>query len=399
MNKKLNNLLEYVKANNDYYKKIMNQYDNTDQFIEEFRLTKDDVIDNRMQMFSNIYSGTMYSTMQVNTTSGTSGKTLKVYWAPDDLARSNMCIWRLRKKYYDISPNDMYCSLHTTSYYGARVNKIQKIIPAGNNVSFCKLLHDESSLNEYYEAMCKYRPAWLMVQPGFMSLFVEFMRRKNYKPIESIRYIEFTGELLTEVVRGNVEDYFKCRTANMYGCMETNTIAYECPCGSMHILTDNVFVKTDYDNIYVTSLQNYAFPLINYEVGDKVRLIYEYECQCGIKGPIIKEIYGRSSRQIDLPNGHELNEATISYCLDRAEAVLGIGVKQYSAKYREPILTVFIVADNKNNEWKSSYINLVKDMISGLCGISSIKFQFVDQIEKINSAKFNSKYSILEVEE
>ena len=63
---------------------------------------------------------------------------------------------------------------------------------------------------------------------------------EKYGIWNNLRYIEFTGEYLELPLRHRVEAVFGCRTANQYGTKEVNSIAYKCPEGNLHVMSDNV---------------------------------------------------------------------------------------------------------------------------------------------------------------
>lgn len=400
MTDKLYCLLETAVKESLFYKQECERYANIQEFYSSYKLHKKDIVENMYDIISKKIDGNLYKTMQVNTTSGTSGVPLKTLWHPDDLMRSNLSIWRLRKKFHNILPSDCHCSLHTVSYLGERINKIEKTIISQNSISFCKLCQDEESMCEYYNVMRIYKPTWLLFQPSFAINFVEFCLRKKLPPISSVKYIEFTGELLTSAIRSRVASFFDCETANMYGCMEVNSIAYECPCGNMHVLEDNVAIEVDSEkNIFVTSLNNFAFPLIKYEVGDKVDGISVCECPCGIKGTTIASILGRASKEIVLKNGQHLNEAMLAYAVERAEAVIGIRLKTYSAIYDKEQLIIRIICESNSVQWKSLFCDSVLKTVYELCGLSNISFEFSEELNTWSKLGKSGKYSILEVKE
>ena len=56
--------------------------------------------------------------------------------------------------------------------------------------------------------------------------------------VEELNSERFTGE-----TKWKIKDFFQCPAASQYGCYEANSIAYECPCGNLHVMTDNVYVE------------------------------------------------------------------------------------------------------------------------------------------------------------
>ena len=74
-----------------------------------------------------------------------------------------------------------------------------------------------------------------------------------------------------------LEDVFKCRIADVYGSRELAEIAYQCPEGGRHVCEprhvetvagDQVARTGELGEIVVTSLNQFAMPLIRYRTGD-----------------------------------------------------------------------------------------------------------------------------------
>ena len=49
--------------------------------------------------------------------------------------------------------------------------------------------------------------------------------------------------MLLESTRRKLEEAFKCKISNQYGCYEANSIAYECPHNKLHCMEDNIYVE------------------------------------------------------------------------------------------------------------------------------------------------------------
>lgn len=399
MDDKIIKILDYAKDHSSFYRDKLSGINDYQSFITNFKLTKNEIRDNYGKLLSDEYQDNMYKLLKISVTSGTSGAPLSIYWSINDQLRSNMCIWRLRKKYYDIEPDDIYCSTFNYSYSDSRVSKVEKVRVEGNNIMFCKMFQDENSLKLYYETMIKYSPKWLMIQPSFAVKLIDYLKFKKLPPIDSIQYVEFTGECLTQTARKIVESFFLCKTANLYGCMETNVIAYECPHGKMHILSDNVAVDVDENNkAYITSLQNHAFPLIKYDIGDIIEKASDYTCECGFKGEIIENILGRTTNQIQIEEGININEGAIAYCVDRAETIVGIGIKQYKAKYKNKVLTICINCVQTNSSWIEKFIAETNNNFYNIYGKLNIVYEISNNPIVYESSDNGRKFSLLEVE-
>ena len=136
--------------------------------------------------------------VQIRRTSGSTGRYLRVYWDRRDDLRSLLPLWKLRKAWYGIYPNDKLVSYYSTLYNG------NKIVPANGTVShsmgqeltFCKTGLTDARLLEDYRQIEAYNPAWLRLQPSIAFLLAKTAIENHFKPWANLKYIELTGEML-----------------------------------------------------------------------------------------------------------------------------------------------------------------------------------------------------------
>ena len=235
-------------------------------------------------------------------TSGTSGRFSEVYWHPKEMRRSLLSLWLLRKKYYGISARNRMCYFYQAGEGDAL------FFEQGNSLAVARTCLYGVRLQEVYSKILSYNPEWMICQPSIALVLCD-CAEKFGKP-SALRYIEFTGEYLEPSVRRKTEQIFQCQTANQYGTKEVNSIAFECPCGRMHVMSDNVYAeviphswKQDIHYICVTSLQNFAMPLIRYQLEDRGEIHRDVSCPCGVFGNVIELYGGRSNDMVMMQNG------------------------------------------------------------------------------------------------
>ncbi len=301
-------------------------------------LRKKDIYESTLRMIPEKWYGEFVEHKLVkNTTSGTTGLCLDIYWAQSDLNKSLLGLWYRRKKYYNISPSDKCCTFYSNMRQGYEE---PKQIEIGNCISFSKSNLDNQRICEIYNKLVEFQPRYMIVEPSIALLLCEYIKKNNLKKIESIKYIELTGEYLFDNVRKEIENGFGCSIANQYGAYEVNSIAYECPEGNMHCMKENVYVEILNENdvvlgddiegeIYVTSLTNTVMPFIRYKIGDKGKLCSNHDCKCGNSSPILRVTNGRCNDFIVCEDGSKIHSSIFVKAVENTNKVLNKPIVQY----------------------------------------------------------------------
>ena len=114
------------------------------------------------------------------------------------------------------------------------------------------------------------------------------------------------GEPLTAEVRSKAQRAFGARVFDRYGVQELGHIAAECPdCGQYHVSAESMLVEVLRDDgtpaspgttgkLVVTSLYNFAMPLIRYETGDSAEVGVAGACLRSL--PVLRRILGHPRR-------------------------------------------------------------------------------------------------------
>lgn len=195
-----------------------------------------------------------------------------------------------------------------------------------------------------------------------------------------IKYIEFSGEVLTDEVRRLAKNTFKCNIANQYGTNEVNSIAYECPYGNMHIMNSNVFVEIMDDdgnkindsedeingvsgNVVVTSRHSNAMPFIRYNLGD-IASIKISNCECGNCNKILHLHSGRQSEYMLFENNVKVSSYILIGLFDSINYILDGAIKQYYVEQKSYIdFYIYICKDEEieDEQIKSCFMDLINE--------------------------------------
>lgn len=301
------------------------------EFSEIPIVKKNDIYESTIRMISEKYYDEFVQHKLVKySTSGSTGLCLDVFWSQLDINKSLSRLWYLRKKYYGISPEDKCC----TFYSNMKINNYEpQYIEYDNLLSFSKSNLDNKRFNDMYNLMYKFQPKYMIIEPNIALLFCKYIKKNNLERISSLKYIEFTGEYLSNEIKTKINNEFACVSSNQYGAYEVNSIAYECPEGNMHCMQQNVYVEILDDNgkqacdnhegnIYVTSLTNSAMPFIRYKIGDKGKFSKKIKCKCGNLSPIIEITKGRCNDVILCKDGSEIHSSVFVKAIENTNELL-----------------------------------------------------------------------------
>lgn len=340
---KIEKLFKYVSEHNNFYKNIINEYGITDftNITQYPVITRSQLQDNRYSMFSDGYKSKYFSQQLLRqSSSGSSGVPVNVYWDYNDWYISNMALWRMRYKWYGISPKDK-CIKFTLSALNHNNNgDIVHYINPENVLSInMSLIQDDRGWEKIVNLINDFNPDWLQIQPCVLNKLVQIYENISASIPSNLKYIESIGELLFSDIRKKTENLYKIPVANMYGSEEMNGIAIECPYHQMHIIEDNVFVEVKSEGGIVahgegeailTNLNNKAMPLIRYNQGDIIVIDKNLSfCSCGCKSPIVKIIFGRSNEHIVLSNNIVINPFMLSEIIMEVNNMFKDIIKMY----------------------------------------------------------------------
>lgn len=228
-------------------------------------------------------------------TSGTSGEILT--FQRDELWDSfnRAAIWR-GGSWYGVNPWDF--RLYFWGYNSDWKKKIKlRVLDALVN-RFRIFDYDPESMKKLKSKLKRVKAI-----EGYSSMIYELAQLNKSLGLEfsNLKMVKGTSEKVFPHYQDLALQVYGQRIINEYGSAESGIIAFECPSGSMHINIEGVFVESDPETggILVTNLKSRSFPIIRYALGDTVEFASpDFECPCGRKHPIIKEVTGRIGKNI-----------------------------------------------------------------------------------------------------
>lgn len=178
----------------------------------------------------------------------------------------------------------------------------------------CVILDIRRSIQEQAVWLVKEQPNYILTYPTNLMALAKFFEKSGYK-LENLREISTISETMTPEIRSICQEVFGVPVKDMYSSTEVGYIALQCPEHEhYHVQSENVLVEILKDNnepcnpgeigrVVITSLHNYASPLIRYDIGDYAEV--GAPCPCGRGLPVIKKVMGRVRNMLIFPNGEQ----------------------------------------------------------------------------------------------
>lgn len=174
------------------------------------------------------------------------------------------------------------------------------------------LLNVQCSAAEQADWLCRQKPGYLASYPSnILSLANHFIAEG--KTLPSLLQVRTVGEILGPDVRQACRDAWNVPVVDMYSCQELGIIALQCPEHEhYHVQSESLIVEilNDQDQpcmpgetgrVVISTLHNFAMPLIRYELGDYAKV--GEPCSCGRNLQVLSQILGRQRNLLCLPDG------------------------------------------------------------------------------------------------
>ena len=396
---KLNKLIIYSFENIPYYNKLFKKIGLNPKNINYLdEINKIPVLTKEIlrKEYPDLISGKIKKKfVKQGKTGGTTGAPVPVF--KDNIDRS--FVWASYYRWYEWMGLDMGDKV--ASLWGAKkILKKSAIKNAKDDViAFLQAnlvinsfdINDESTW-AMYSKIKSFNPKLLK---GYVSSLVNlagFLNKNNISSDLNLKALSSTTETLFPYYRKLLEQTFKTKIYDQYGCGEVNAISYECAKHTgMHINSEHVIIEV-FDNnesnvidesgrIIVTNLDNYVMPFIRYENGDIGTLSSE-KCTCGVNQPIIHSIEGRKAYTITLANGSKVHGVFFTDILSEVK-IFANKVSRFQIYQEKPGDIVFKL-ETKN--LSSKEINTIQTQTSRF--FNNVEIKILDKIPNEKNGKF-----------
>jgi phenylacetate-CoA ligase len=241
------------------------------------------------------------------------------------------------------------------------------------------------------EWLGRVQPHYLLLYPSLIPELALACRRLGIR-LQNLRHVRTVAECVEPAVRELCRSEWGVPLHDVYSAQEVGYIALQCPVEEhLHVQAETALVEVldeggapcapgQVGRIVVTSLHNFAMPLIRYAIGDYAEV--GEPCICGRGLPVLTRIFGRFRSMVTFPDGSRawprLGEL-------RYSQVLPISQFQVAQTGRER-LELRVVAQRRGTEQEEEQLRTI------LCGRIGYPFdvdvRYVDRIERSARGKF-----------
>ena len=177
----------------------------------------------------------------------------------------------------------------------------------------CAILHTSSSTAEQAEWLVRQDPDYLLTTATRALELARLFRRAGLK-LNRLREVRTYGEALADDLRAQCRETWGVGVTDMYSSAEVGYMALQCPLHEhYHVQSENVLLEIvdelgracregETGRVVISTLHNFATPLIRYEIGDYAEA--GGACSCGRGLPVLKRILGRVRNMLRMPDGN-----------------------------------------------------------------------------------------------
>jgi phenylacetate-CoA ligase len=165
------------------------------------------------------------------------------------------------------------------------------------------LLNAASPLPAQLDWLLRERPTYLISLPSNLAALARLSLEEGVS-LPGLEQVMSVGEPVTAALRDIVRQAWDVPLKDSYSCEEAGYLAMQCPEQEvLHVQSENLLLEVvgndgrpcvpgEAGRVLVTSLHNFATPLIRYELGDLAEV--GAPCACGRGLPVIARVLGRA---------------------------------------------------------------------------------------------------------
>lgn len=381
--KEIYKIVIHCKNNCPYYRKNWRfQIPSYEDFNYKFFVSEIPILQKKEVLLNSrefLMDGISENELFKESTSGSEGMPLICYKSYNEKLRFTRDLWMTRRKIVkDLSPNDRMVHFFVSRRH-MDIDEKERFLYEDNILHLSLFDLSEHQLIIFWKEIIRFRPRWMHGFPSSVYALAKVIKKYRL-PEYHFELIEMTGEFLKKEVEQYIRDIFKCKITNEYGTREFWLLAYGCANGNLHINDKNVYIESKHkgNEMIVTGLQNYAWPLIRYQLGDKGEICYN-KCGCGIRNKYVLELQWGRKADMCVLGENILSKVFFAYLMKAISEQKYNIIRQYQiVKTGENSLEINIVGELRNKEEIS--LELVKTIKQRIPEID-VDIKFVDYVK------------------
>ena len=313
--KRFEELLTHCKKNVSYYREFLDTYDeksfkNFD--IKSLPILTKDILRNK---FNELKSDDLHSRdWMINSSGGSTGEPVKIiqdtYYSYHSEARKNICF-----QWAGLETGDNLIKLWGSERDILGTNRLLDKIKnfLKNEIILNAFILSHPIMRKFIKIFNSSKPSVILAYVNAIYELSNFAKNENIKVSHQKSVISTSG-VLYPFLRKEIEMIFGCEVYDQYGSREVSCIASECEYhNGLHISEETIILEIVDENgnecpigvegdVLVTSLVNYAMPIIRYKIGDRAIMEPGF-CKCGRFHKRLKNVVGRSMDNFKLRDG------------------------------------------------------------------------------------------------
>jgi len=259
----------------------------------------------------------------------------------------------------------------------------------------CAVLSIHSNTEQQAEWLKRQDPHYFLSYPSAIVALAEYFRDRG-EILPKLREVRTFGEVVEPHVRAVCRQAWNVPVVDAYSSEEFGYLALQCPEHEhYHVQSENVLVEVVNDDgdvcrpgeigkVIVTSLHNFAMPLLRYEIGDYAEV--GEPCPCGRGLPVLKQIMGRQRNMFVLPNGETrwpmIDAQDIAGAFDELPPITKFQLVQKTVEQIEANLVVTRPLTSEEEQTIRDYLQ------RGLGYTFAVRFKYVEDIPRSPRGKF-----------
>ena len=259
----------------------------------------------------------------------------------------------------------------------------------------CAVLSIHSTTEQQAQWLRREDPHYLLSYPSAIAALAEYFLERG-ETLANLREVRFFGEVVEPRARQVCREAWGVPTTDAYSSEEFGYLALQCPEHEhYHVQSENVLIEILDDNdqpcqpgeigrVIVTSLHNFAMPLLRYEIGDYAEV--GRPCDCGRGLPVLNQVIGRQRNMFVLPGGQtrwpQIDAQDIAGAFDELPPITKFQLVQKTVERLEANLVVARPLTVQEENTIRAYLQ------RGLGYEFEVGFHYMDDIPRSPRGKF-----------